>query len=410
LTNKLHSTLVLAGFAVLAYGSALATTGPVQTGLFATADNAVSANINPAGLSRIKERELVFQGLYFDSTSNFEYTTDKQAKSQTIDSGGSTTVPLIYFATPLTDKIGAGAFVTGNAISEDFSNTGASSYLVTSYNLVTAQLQGNLSYQIMDKLAIGGGLSVNYTSFEYKSNVLNLEPIGPGEMKLESSDVTVSYVLGLLYEFTPQTRLGLVYHSQINPSLSDTPQFSNLGPGRQAQVDSGLGVFNQNVTMNLKIPQIIAGGIFHEFDNGDTTELDVGWVEASDFGFTEISFGDTELNRQGQNLQNIWLASLGYAHQLNPEWKVSAGFLYVSSAVSDKNRTFIFKPDSLWGVGFGGEYKASKDHIYGLNLNYYALGPADTEAYVSQIDETISGKYTEHYAIGLDFTFRWTGL
>lgn len=177
--KKLRSRLALAIIAMLAAGSAMATTGPAQTFLFAQDDNAVSANNNPAGLTRIKQPEVVFQALDFDSTADFKYITNVSPAQATYDSGGNTFIPLVYFATPINDKMGAGIFVTGNSISSDFSNTGPASYIATSYNLTTAQLQGNLPYQVLDKLSIGGGISANYTSFEYNSNVFNLEPDSP---------------------------------------------------------------------------------------------------------------------------------------------------------------------------------------------------------------------------------------
>ncbi|MGA9856105.1 MAG: outer membrane protein transport protein [Gammaproteobacteria bacterium] len=409
--KKLHSRLALAGLAMLAAGSAMATTGPAQTFMFAQDDNAVTANQNPAGLSRIKEPEVVFQALDFDSTSTFQYTTNVSPAETSYNSGGNTFIPLVYYATPINDKMGAGIFVTGNSISSDFGNTGPASYIVTSYNLTTAQLQGNLSYQVMDKLSLGGGLSVNYTSFEYNSNVLNLEPdSSPGQMKLQDSDITTSYVLSLLYEFSPQTRLSLVYRSKINPQLSSTPEYSGLGPLRQALINANPGAFNQQVSMGVDIPRMVFAGLYHRFDSGDETELDVGWIEASEFGLSEITLGQKQINNRGQDLNNVWASSLGYTHPLNTQWQLSAGAMYVSSAVSDQNRTFIFKPDSLWGVGVGAEYKASKHLIYGLNLNYYKLGPAKTTAYIDEINATLNGEYTTHYAFGLDFTVRWIGF
>ena len=52
-----------------------ATTGPAHTGLIANANNAVSANVNPAGLTRIERPEWVGQILHFDFESEFAYTT-----------------------------------------------------------------------------------------------------------------------------------------------------------------------------------------------------------------------------------------------------------------------------------------------------------------------------------------------
>lgn len=392
----------------LASAPVYATTGPAQTAIVASANNAVNGNLNPAGLTRIQSPEWVGQVLYFNSTSDYEYSSDVRPGLLKDSEGGSTTIPFVYYARPLTDRLGFGVFVTGNSFGADLDDSGPSSYLVKDWNLTTGSLQGNLGYRLTDKLSIGGGISLNYTFFELKSNVLNLEPgAGDGEMKLDDSDITASFTLGTLYELTEQTRVGLTYRSKIDPSISDTPSFSNIGPGRQALFDAGLGVFNRNVGLDFRIPQLALAGVYHEFDSGDAWSLDGGWVDFSDFGITELSLGDATLNRQSQEFNDLWLGSTGYFHQLNEKWQLSVGGLYMSSALSDSNRTYGFKMDRIWGVGFGTEYKWKKNLIFGLNLNYYDLGDGKIQTLVEQTGETLSGKYTDHYAIGIDFTVRW---
>jgi long-chain fatty acid transport protein len=401
---------LLAGLAVhtLLALPASATTGAGHTGLIAKADNAVNTNLNPAGLTRIQRPEWVGQGLYFSSTSNYAYTSDSNPGTFKNDNDGSTVIPFVYYSRPLTDKLGLGVFVTGNAFSEDLGDSGPSRYLAKEWDLITGSLVANLGYKLTNKLSVGAGASLNYTSFELKSNVYNPEPnIGDGEMKFDDADITIGFSLGTLYEFTPQTRAGLVYRSSIEPEIKDQPSFSGLGPIRQGLIDAGLSVFSQNIDMGVKIPQMLLGGIYHEFDSGSGVSLDGGWVDFSEFGITEVRLGDTTLNKDDSNFQDIYIGTLGYFHQLSDKWQLSVGTMYLSSGIDDDDRTYAFKLDRIWGVGIGAEYKQSDDLIYGLNVNYYDLGDGKTETFVEQTNETINGKYDDHYAIGLDFTVRW---
>ncbi|MEN8182675.1 MAG: outer membrane protein transport protein, partial [Myxococcota bacterium] len=97
----------LAAGVVLSAPSAGASSGPAQAGLFAPANDAVSANRNPAGLTRVQRPEWVLQGLYFRSDSRFrQKSSDGEASIDNND--GSTFIPFVYYARPLTERLGFG--------------------------------------------------------------------------------------------------------------------------------------------------------------------------------------------------------------------------------------------------------------------------------------------------------------
>jgi long-subunit fatty acid transport protein len=119
LPRALRHALLNGTLSTLISVSAQATTGAGHTGLIAKSDNAVNANLNPAGLVRIERPEWVGQSLYFNSTSNYKYTSDAGPGEFRNNSDGSTVVPFVYYARPLTNKIGLGVHVTGNAFGTD---------------------------------------------------------------------------------------------------------------------------------------------------------------------------------------------------------------------------------------------------------------------------------------------------
>ena len=57
----------------LAANAVFASSGPAQSGLFAPADSAMTAALNPAGMTRLERPDWVAQGLVFVSNSTFEF-------------------------------------------------------------------------------------------------------------------------------------------------------------------------------------------------------------------------------------------------------------------------------------------------------------------------------------------------
>ena len=54
-----------------------------------------------------------------------------------------------------------------------------------------------------------------------------------GQVTFENDGIGLGFTLGALYEFSPQTRIGLSYRSETNPDLEGEPEFTNLGPVRR---------------------------------------------------------------------------------------------------------------------------------------------------------------------------------
>ncbi len=161
-----------------------ASSGPAQTGLFAPANDAASANLNPAGLTRITRPEWVFQGLYFTSESTFEQQSSAEPGTSVDDDDGSTLIPFVYYARPLTERLGFGFYVTGVYFSEDLDDDNPSRYLVDEWQLGNASLVPSLAYRVGETLSLGASLAINYNFYEFESAVFNGPNQPDGKMKL----------------------------------------------------------------------------------------------------------------------------------------------------------------------------------------------------------------------------------
>jgi long-chain fatty acid transport protein len=397
---------VLAGTMLLTT-TAHASTGPAQSALTAPANSAVTAASNPAGLARLKQSEWVVQLLAFSTDSTFVTTADSYSGVTKEDSSGSLVIPSLFYARPISERMGFGFSITiPGGLGEDLDDDGPQRYLLDEWSLGYVSFAPAIGYRLNERWSLGAGLNINYSVLQYESAVFNFDPtIGDGKMEIEASDLTLGFQLGLLYELTDRTRIGVGYRSENDPKLSDTPDFSNLGPLRQQLLDQ-VGILNQKITLDSQFPQIITAGLYHQFANDVELTVDVAWIDFSEYGFSDVRLGSQSLTTTPTEYEDIWAVSAGVSWPVKDRWQLKFGAVYASSGVEDENRTFTLRLDEIWGVGVGAEYQWRDDRMLGANLNYYEIGDGPTETNVPLLGK-LAGEFSKREAIGIDFTFRW---
>ncbi len=393
--------------AALAAPQARGSSGPAHSGLFASADSALTATANPAGLTRIERPDWVVQVLGFSSESTFVTTEDSFSGVTVDDNTGGIVIPLAYHARPINDRLGFGlSFSVTGGVGEDLDDTGPQRYLLDDWSLGSVSLSPAIGYRVHDRLSIGGALNVTYTVLDYESAVFNPEPgFDDGRMEVDAGAVSLGFQLAALFEASERTRFGLSYRSEIDPDLSDTPEFSGLSPAREALLEQG-GVLTREIGLEANLPQSVGFGAFHELTGSTVLTFDAVWLDFSEFGFSELALGDASLTVREQDFDDILAFTAGVNAPFRERWRLKGGVLYLTEAIDDANRTMALRLDALWGAGFGVEYRWRENRLLAWNLNYYELGdaPVDTDV---PLQGRLVGEFTRRRAVGIDFTLRW---
>jgi long-chain fatty acid transport protein len=366
------------------------------SGIAAKVDDAVSANRNPAGLARIKESEWAGQAIYFKSKSTFVTTEESAGGVSTTHDDGDTFVPIIYYARPLTERLGFGMTFQGMSFNEDYGDDTLQRYLVEDFTLTQISFVPSLGYRINDKWSVGAGLNINYSYYELNRSVFNGIGQPDGDFELEADDISLSFNLGLVYEYSQYTRFGLRYSSESDPEMSGKPDYKN--------------VTNQPERREIKVkstfPQGIVGGVYHEFQSRDWVTADLAYIDFSEFGISEFQIGDFSIETQEQNFDDVWATTLGYNHYLNDKWIVKVGGLYIDQPVSDDNRTASWRLDRMWGLGVGAEYRFTDKKQLAFNFTYMDMGDAPVRAEDGRRG-TLVGEFEDKYALIFDISYRW---
>jgi long-chain fatty acid transport protein len=145
--------------------SALASS-PANTGLFATANTAETAYLNPAGMTRLEGSHKTLQGILVYSFAEFE--VDKDLTSVAGGNPDSDNTPIIipgfYYTRQLNEEwwFGFSANIP-SGFGSSYGDDWAGRYYSDEFTLVYVGMNPALAYRVNDKWSLGLGANINYT-------------------------------------------------------------------------------------------------------------------------------------------------------------------------------------------------------------------------------------------------------
>lgn len=399
-------TLVLVGL-LPGVSSPTQAAGPAFTGITATADTAETVYLNPAGMTRLKRPSFYGNPMILYTENSTEITVEGVKGKQKIDDDSVMFLPGLYYCRPLNDRwsVGIGpnaASGLGTSYGDDWPGR----YILNEWSMYFIGIVPSVAYRVNDKLSVGVSASMNYSQFNLKKAVFNLDPDAPdGEFELEADGFALGGNIGLLYEFTPQTRFGIVYRSELEASNEGDPEFSDLTPERRALLDQ-VGILDQDISVDTNQPQSLAAGIFHDFGNGWTMTLDAMWLDFSNWNIDNVEIGDIEITKEGTDYQDIWTGSLGVTYDWKPDWTLRSGFFYLSSGVEDEDRTLFTRYDAMWAIGVGVGHQFTRRSL-AVDITYFQFGDGEFEVNDAPLVGDIKGEYDKNYGLALGISTTW---
>jgi long-chain fatty acid transport protein len=324
------------------------------------------------------------------------------------DIAESAVVPYFYASKRLSENLvaGFGTFTT-YGLRTDYSQSVADQIGTNYSEITTINFNPSLSYRINDVVSIGAGFNVMYAEGEITANSVALPPAFGGPTPafgLEGDDWGFGYNLGILFELSENTRVGLSYRSKIDLDLEGSARLSTLGPG---SVPGDLSV---------ELPATAEFSIFHQVNDKWAVHGDVFWTQWSVFetlapqvstGNALIDAGVANELRTPENWNDAFRYSLGATYQHNDCWTFRAGVAYDESPVDDEFRTLrIPDGDRVW-LSFGASYEVNDNITVDAGYSYVlveevSLGENDR----GLIDTDSIGEGNIHlFALGVSGSF-----
>jgi len=420
LTCSFSSASLAAGFALIEQSAGQM--GNAFAGGAAFANDASTIYFNPAGMTRLPA-QLVGGVHYVKTSAKFDGSaTDifggPVSGGNGGDAGTGGLVPNLYITAPLGNGLFAGLGINAPfGLSTEYEDNWKGRYHAIESELTTVNFNPSIAYKVNNRLSIGAGINLQYIHAKLTQAIdqgslcaptqaqlqaagvpgadpalcAGLVPQGSdGFAKAEADNWGGGYNVGILYEPTDDTRVGLSYRSKIKQQLVGNGRFNNIIPQF-----SSFGIFvKTDLTATVHLPQTASLSIWHDLNSSWSVMADATWTGWNNFDELRIRYDsfqpDTVVD---ENWNNVWRYSVGMEYRFNSRWTLRAGTAYDESPIPDaEHRTARIPADDRIWASLGIGYKFNE--TVGIDVGYSHLFIDDPKINeTSSTGGNLNGKY-----------------
>ncbi len=387
-----------AGFALIEQG--VSGLGNAYAGGAASAEDASTIFFNPAGMTRLQGHEVILNAqiimpyLKFHNEGSTHVTGAPLRGGNGGEAGETRAVPNFYYSRKVSDRFTVGIGVNAPfGLATEYDKSWVGRYHAVRSDLMSININPSVAYKVTDQLSVGAGFSAQYIDAELSSAIdfglagfsLGIPGLLPqqndGFVKLKGDSWGVGYNLGLLYEFTKNTRVGVSYRSRIDHTLEGDADFS----GVPTPLSSAYR--NCDIEADVTLPDSLSISFFHQFNPQWMVMADFTWTNWSLFDELRVNFDNPSLsdNVTVQKWQDSYRYSIGASYMPDKNWTIRIGTAYDTTAVSSAEYRTPRIPDAdrIW-TALGVGYRIS--NMFGFDVGYAHLFINDPE-----INKTATG-------------------
>jgi len=400
------------------YEVAPAEVGLASAGIAARAQDASTLFTNPAGMTRLKQPEVLFglQPIYahldFESNSNTSDSNRFQPDGDRADSGdASAWIPagstFIVYPVNKDLKIGFGVLgFFGSAI--EYNDDWEGRYYAKDIRMQGFSFMPSVAYRVNDWLSLGAGLNAMYGILEMEVAVNNGLAFPDGQLEIEDKVWGFGGLFGVLIEPTQHARFGLTYMTKTKLDFEVETDFSDLRPAFETILRNN-GLFNAKIDMPINAPQAVMLSGYHEINNQWAIMGNVGWQDWSDFGNLEVSVSAEDTNDLTVDLQydDTWHAAAGVQYRPSEPLVLSLGIAYDSAMMGEDERSPSMPVGEAWRFGTGMQYKVRKNIDISLAYEFLWGGDMAMDVNRGPLAGRVSGDYNDTYMHFINLAFNW---
>jgi long-chain fatty acid transport protein len=362
--------------------------GHAYAGGAAAAEDVSTIFYNPAGLVRLQKTEVVMSANVICPSAKFQDNASKAALYQPLggtggEAGGCAVVPNLYVGVPFTDKWSFGLGINAPfGLETEYDSDWLGRFQAIKSKLETINVNPVLSWEPTRNFTIGAGVSWQKLKAEITKNadyaalfasqvpgLVQAGKVSPADaptlvgsayglqsaVKITGDDDSWGWNAGVLWQVTPQTRIGAAYRSAIKYTATGTIEFTNptvanLGPLPPSLAPYGAAIVNGvnanpllangPITASIKMPETANLSIYSELNKEWDVMADLqytGWSSIQQFQVVR----DTGAVAGGYtwNFRNTWRVSAGVNYHYSEKLIFRGGIAYDQTPTNDTDRT-----------------------------------------------------------------------
>lgn len=342
--------------------------GNAYAGSAAVAENASTIFYNPAGMTKL-------EGINFSGGVNlikpsFKFSNDGTTGPGNAfamqggdggDAGSLGVVPNLYASWQLTPTwfvgLGIGAPF---GLMTDYDDDWAGRFHSRKFDIKSVNINPSVAYKASDRLSLGFGINYVYLDAEYaRSSPVSIPAVLGGGLGEAAAQANLrgdawGWNVGLLYDLTPDTRLGVSYRSTMNINADGHTKLDTSSLPLPIQ---GALPGRVDASTSVKLPDTAILSLSHHLNSKWQLLADVSWT-----GWSSIQ----SLNIQNQGLpsdelklefRDTWRVALGASYHMNQKWTFKGGVAWDQSPIKNANYRPTSLPDNdrIW-ASFGAQY------------------------------------------------------
>lgn len=392
LTSLISSNVNAGGFALIENGAS--GMGNAYAGASAVAEDASTIYFNPAGLSKLDGQQILLAGHFISSKNAFTNngSTIISAFGGTAQSGGNAAagsnsfIPTFFYSRKLNNKWSYGFGVTvpfGAAV--EYSDTWVGRYHGVNTEISTLNINPSASFKVNDKFSVGFGISAQYIEATI-SNKIDSAAYCQGGLKagalcnannltvanisnatydsgqtLSGDDWSMGWNIGLLYDLTESTKIGVSYRSKIVQALVGSVDFtvnSNLQTVLDHPAVNKALLQDTGISAGITLPESFSLSLSHVVNEKWQLLADATWMRWERYNEVVIDFNNpVQANSTlSPNNKNQWRYSIGASFKADAKQIYRVGVALDKTSVRSPAARLVRGPsnDRLWlSFGYG---------------------------------------------------------
>ena len=432
------SVAILCGLPILSQASGFALIemnargqGNAYAGAAAYTPDASTVYFNPAGMMMLEDDQI--GGALHLIMPNASFTNDGSTAADDVgggklrghddDGGADAFVPNFYWVKTINDEMKFGLGVnTPFGLETSYDDEWVGRYHAVLSDLRTVNINPSLAYRVNEQFSIGGGLNFMLGEVDLSNAVdfgavcesaagaptcgffdsLSQDADGKAEFEADNFDnISTGFNLGLLYEISPQTSIGVAYRSEVEMKVKGEFNFSVPGQLSTPPVDlTSTGLFaDGDIRATVDLPASMSFSLAHRIDK-ITWLADVTWTGWSSFDELRIVYdnGIQPDSVTTEEWDDTMRYSLGLDYLYSQQLVLRTGLAFDETPVPNKERRTARLPgnDRTW-LSFGATYMQSKTLSWDFGYSHLFIDDArienEFESSVSVLEATLQGDY-----------------